>query len=159
MPSGKPVPATPEEMAKFGHIATLIRSYMEKHAMKAPAFAQLMGFKDIKHLSQIYKWGNAKAGPGPMYRGKLAKVLGCEPDYLKPHDAEYYRNNHPVTTMPSHTGRPRITDGPVLQFQASADGEARVRLDVTLPVAQAMPLLRILLDAGFLIGSSEVPSE
>ena len=158
MPSGKSVPATPKEIAQWGHIATLLREYMEKHAMKPAGFAQVMGLKDITHLSQIYKWSNAKAGPGPMYRAKMAKVLGVDPDYLKRRDP-----GHPLFAPATQSGqpvvsRPRATDGPVLQFAASSDGEARIRLDVTMPVAQAMPLLRILLDAGILIGG-EVPSE
>jgi hypothetical protein len=40
---------------------------------------------------------------------------------------------------------------PVLQFEVDGDGLARIRLDVSLPSADAVPLLRMLLDAGMIM--------
>jgi hypothetical protein len=42
--------------------------------------------------------------------------------------------------------------GDVLGFSVGTDGMARLRLDVTLPLDQAAPLLRVLLDAGVVLG-------
>jgi hypothetical protein len=41
----------------------------------------------------------------------------------------------------------------VLMFNVSPDGEARLRLDVTLPIDKAMPLVRLLFDAGVVINN------
>ena len=153
MPSGIRKPATPEQIARFGHIAALFRKHMEEHNQTYSDFAREIGYKPEK-LTQIYKWSGSKAAPSPAWRVKLSKVLGVPPDFLAARDPS-------DPTPPVHSGqvsRPRQSDGPVLQFAASSDGEARIRLDVTMPVAQAMPLLRILLDAGILTGG-EVPSE
>lgn len=43
----------------------------------------------------------------------------------------------------------------VLAFTANNAGEARIRLDVTLPMAAATPLLRMLLDAGLVFSPGE----
>lgn len=152
MPSGTPVKPTPEEVAKHGHIAAAIRKWLADHDARYPDLARELGWKNIRHLSQIYKWGGAKQAPGPMFRGKLAKVLGVEEDYLLPRkDGE--TRLPPVPNIPTaHPTYRKPDGGPVLQFAVAADGEARIRFDITLPIAQAMPLLRVLLDAGLLIG-------
>ena len=38
--------------------------------------------------------------------------------------------------------------GDILSFAVTATGEARIKLDIVLPLANATPLLRMLLDAG-----------
>lgn len=49
---------------------------------------------------------------------------------------------------------PAVRRAEVLSFVAMDDGSARVRVDVTLPVAQGAPLLRLLLDAGLMLGEA-----
>lgn len=143
MPSGTPRPATPDEVAKFGHIAALMRKYMTDHSLKGPQFAEAMGIKDMKNLAQLYKWLGSKAAPGHMYRKRVAKVLGVEPDFLRP------RKPGEVTHLPALTP---VKAGDVLQFNINSEGMVRLKFDATLPASKGIPLLKIVLATAELMG-------
>ena len=57
------------------------------------------------------------------------------------------------------TGRPASADRPLSFDVIGETGTARVRLDVVLPLDQAFPLFRMLMDAGYLYGSKENGNE
>jgi hypothetical protein len=49
----------------------------------------------------------------------------------------------------------RIASGsPVLSFTVNEDGNARIRLDASMPYDKAVPLLRLLLDAGMIVAAA-----
>lgn len=139
MPSGTPKSATPEQIAKYGHTAALIRKYMEERNMRGPAFAEALGM-DVKHLAQLYKWMGAKAGPGPMYRKKVAKLLGVPVETIR------IRNGSDATDLPSVIRKQNgKVAGDVLQFSINSEGQVRLRFDATLPASKGIPLLKIVL--------------
>ena len=155
MPSGIPKTATPEQVARYGHVAAVIREFMHEKGWSARQLMEALDVNVEGGGGHVYRWIAGKSAPSPKLRAKVAKIIGCKPEDLAPH-------NESVTTVaeaargvvPHNPARRTGVDGgggPVLQFAAAADGEARIRLDVTMPIAQAMPLLRMLLDAGILM--------
>lgn len=154
---GKAAPATPAELAEFGHIAARLRAFMKEREMIAPEVSQALGLG--RKSATIYKWLSGKGAPAPTLRARLAKLLGCqESDLLARKDGTLPRSIIASTALkPSVIARPIAPRaGSVLSFNVTGDGEARLVLDVTLPIAQAMPLLRILLDAGIVVGEAKL---
>jgi hypothetical protein len=144
-------PATAREIAMYGHIATAIRKAMEAKGFGPGDLNQAMG-RERGHTG-LYQWINAKGGPGPEIRGKLAKVLGVPAASLERRAV----GEEPGTAMvrlpsPGTSAVSRVPE--VLHFAVLTDGTARLRLDATLPVERGVALLRLLLDAGMIAASS-----
>lgn len=148
MPSGTPRPASAAEIARNGHVAAMIRKYLQDNNLKIVQFAELIGFKDMEHKAQLYKWTGAKAVPGHMYRNKIAKLLGVRPEALLPHDGSEPLAIPPIDTLARSITLVPKKSGDVISFSADAEGMARLRLDATMPVVYAMQLLRTIMDAG-----------
>lgn len=147
MPSGVKKPATAAQIAENGHIAARIRAYLGERGMGAEAFAKQVG---MSGNGGVYKWLNAKAAPGPKMRRKVATLLGCTPDELLPREPG---RKEPMvvsgTTLPLSV---RKAISKVLEFDVTSDGEAHIKLDISMPVDKAMPFLRLLMDVGVLVG-------
>lgn len=145
MPTGKPVAATPLQIAVNGHIAVALRDHMARHDMKPGDLNQLLGYERGNTL--VYTWLKARGAPGEKLRAKLHKVTGIPLDMLTPRDVD-----EPPTQVavrdPTHLVLRPTNPNPVLTFTVSADGTARIKLDAAMSLATAAPLLRILLDAG-----------
>ena len=147
-------PATPQQIAAYGHIAAALRDYLKRTGKDVGDLNKAIGVP--RGHTSVYHWLNGKGGPGPENRVKLAKLLGCQPDDL----AAKVRGKAPDAPVAGPVGKmlqqlqrppaphPAPRQGDVLAFTVQQDGTARIRLDATLPVATAMPLLRMLLDAG-----------
>jgi hypothetical protein len=148
MPSGIPRPATAAELAKWGHISTLLRAWAKANDSGALDVASQLG---IKNNGQVYKWFSAKAGPGPKFRNKLAKLIGCTPDDL---GARRAGQKMPVLTAAPETMAllQRKSKSDVLQFNVDNEGVGHIKLDVKLPVTHAVRFLRIIIDGGVLAG-------
>jgi hypothetical protein len=118
----------------------------------------------------IYQWLNGKGAPGPKFRPLVAKITGIPEADLKPRNV--IRQRGPVTKpanvalphpeaqpqlralLPHATVAPPQKASDVLTFNVQNDGMARIKLDVVLPFETATPLLRMLLDAGVVLGGS-----
>jgi transcriptional regulator with XRE-family HTH domain len=143
---------TPREIAMYGHIAAALRAAMEARGMSPADLNQAMGKE--RSYAGAYHWFGSKGAPGPDARAKLSKLLGIPIQQLMRRDP----GGLPVEAGPVlQIEGPRATPQkgsapPVLQFLVDGDGMSRIKLDVSLPTAQAVPLLRLLLDAGMIVG-------
>ena len=154
MPSAKP--ATPEQVAMFGHIAARLRGFMVERKWKAADLNQAIG-RDRGNAG-VFQWINGKGGPGPQMRAKLSKLTGIpETDLMirRPGEAVTVERLPAVADRTPRVATARALGGDVLGFNVGADGTARLRLDVTLPLATATPLLRMLLDAGIVFDKGD----
>jgi hypothetical protein len=145
------IPATPEQIAQFGHIATRLRAFMAERKWKVADLNAALGKE--RGDSGAHNWLNCKGAPGAVIRPKLAKLTGIpEADLVmrrRPGDGAASERLPAVPISPATRVAPtRALGADVLGFNVGADGTARLRLDVTLPLAVATPLLRMLLDAG-----------
>jgi transcriptional regulator with XRE-family HTH domain len=154
MPTGKASPATAIQIARYGHVAALLRAEMAKRDWGPAQFNEAM--KLGRSNTTIYQWLNCQGAPGPKLAPKVAKLLGVPVANLRANlggtEVAVSEPRRAVVLAPSLPVGQRRAE--VLSFVAMDDGNARIRLDATLPIAQAMPLLRMLLDAGMLIGET-----
>jgi transcriptional regulator with XRE-family HTH domain len=151
-------PATAYEIARNGHIAALIRSELAKRQWTVADLCRAMGL-DSKSTS-VYPWIKGTSAPGANFRRMLVKAFGVEESELMPREVDAAPT--PSALVPVSkvrvppvalaAARSLAATGDLLAFTVGPDGTARLRLDVTLPTEQAVPLLRILLDAGFVAG-------
>lgn len=153
------VPPSARELAQYGHFAALLRKYLNDNNLTAPQFMQQIGAPD--GAAQIYKWIGAKGAPGAKYRAAVAKLLGVPENDVKkrslqapnlPAKMEIIDEPVRLSTQRSHTRD-------VLLFSVGDDGQTRIKMDVTLPHDQGVPLLRVLLDAGILISGAMEDAE
>lgn len=155
-----PKPATPEQIAMYGHIAARLRGFLTERGWKAADLNAALG-KD-RGDAAAFTWLNGKGGPGATMRPKLAKLTGIpETDLLirRPGDGAARERLPAVVDRTPRVAPARPLGGDVLGFVVSPDGMARLRLDVTLPLAVATPLLRMLLDAGVVFDKGEMQHE
>jgi len=162
-------PATPEQIARHGHIAVLLRRYLEQTGMRMGDFGEhVLGSRtNLSH----YPWVAGRSAPGPASRKRLSRVLGVPAAYLAPRDPEADPGQYPdppqrlkvpdswtqlrlAQPQPVTTAPPRQPDKPatrrdLLSFQLHDDGTASIRLVAeNLPAEHAKSLLRVLLEAG-----------
>lgn len=138
MPIGKPIPATMAQLARFGHIAGTLRSAMQEQdpPWTTNVLITRLGIKG----TAPYGWIAGKSGPSAGMRRRLVKLFpGVPHDAWLPRESQ--SKNVPALAPPSRPPE-------VMSVNVSADGRARIRLDVTLPVVDAMPLIRMLFDQG-----------
>jgi hypothetical protein len=161
MTKGRIEPATPGQIAMFGHIAARLRQVMDERDWKVRDLNVAMDRAETQ--SDPYVWLAAKGAPSPKMRDRLAKVLKIPVADLMPRDdstvpmkAERVPRAAPPpraeTIAPPH---PPSRD--VLNFSINHEGQARIRLDVTMPALKGAGLLRILMDAGLTLGAAEDP--
>ena len=133
--------ASPYQILQFGHTATALRKVIESKGWTMAELVRQIGF--TKSHSGVYAWVNGTSQIPEIHREKLSKITGIPISELTPRDPE---NVPAVYSFPKAT--PTTRTGDVLAFTVASDGNARIKLDVSLPVDRAMPLLRMLLDAG-----------
>jgi hypothetical protein len=152
---------TPAQIAALGHVAALIRRELEARKMSVADLHRAIG-EDVKS-TRAYAWINSRSRITDQFRPKVAKALGVKEEDLMPRAL-----TQAVTVMPVSDAKLRAVQaaqgapartltaaGDVLAFSVNAEGNARLRLDVTLPLATAAPLLRMLLDAGIVMGGEQ----
>lgn len=130
-----------------GHAAAVIRAAMKRLDFAPADLNQKLG--RMRGHSGVYMWMNAKALPADDMRAQVAKLLGvAEADLLPRAEAP-----KPVPDLGPRLPAPRtsIGHGDVLSFRVNGGGEARITLDITLGLDKAVPLLRMLLDAGLVL--------
>lgn len=155
-------PPTPHQIARFGHVAAAIRAALAARGWSPADLHERLGMK--RNVTLAYGWLTCRSAPGATMRPRLTKLLGLHDKDMRPRAvtsgalAALPGPSAPgageamtrLQRMPMAAGAPghRAAGGEVLGFLVGADGLARIRLDVTLPLARAAPLLRLLLDAG-----------
>ena len=122
-------------MATINHpeVAAIIREAMARKNIRSSELGPLIGIK--KNSPTPYNWINGTNAPRLAIRPKLAKALGISPDDLAPRPA--------VQATPKANGNGHASARPSeqLSFALLADGQARLRLDVTGPIERISPIL------------------
>jgi hypothetical protein len=152
MTPGGGKPATPEQVARFGHVAAALRAYLKTANLKPADFNQEMGVDRAN--PKLYHWLNAKGAPSKGSRAKIAKLTGIpEVELMSRSIGEIARTALPVATtkLPAVVTTPGAKRPEVLAFVVDDEGRARIKLDVTLPIEDGAPLLRLLLDQGLVM--------
>lgn len=142
-------PANPDQIARNGHIAAAIRDFLARKGWKPPQLNEAIGLSPER--SNVYVWMSAKIAPSTVYQGKLARVMGVPITSLLPKElGEAASQAMPQLLPPGPGPGPKPRD--ILTITFATDGSAHIRLDATLPASQAMPIVRLLLDAGLVVG-------
>jgi transcriptional regulator with XRE-family HTH domain len=135
---------------RYSHIASLIRSALTANDWKVSEMNAKLGYK--KGATTIYPWLSGTSAPSDYLRPGLAKLLKVSEEELMP--KENVTLQKPKTSVvvyhPKTKTIPVIPTIDPLTFVITNDGQARIRLDVTLPLEDATPLLRMLLDANLI---------
>jgi hypothetical protein len=147
---------SPLQIAKHGHIAVIIRTQLAERKWTVPDFHERLGLK--RTASAAYNWLSCAGAPSPEYVRKMAKLFSLpasefearEPD-AEQLPAVLAAPGYPTVGPAKPAVRSPPPAGDVLGFSVGADGMARLRLDVRLPLGLAAPLLRVLLDAGIVM--------
>jgi transcriptional regulator with XRE-family HTH domain len=126
--------ASRQQVAMYGHIAARLRAFLKERDWMPPDLSEALG--QGRGSATVYKWLAATGAPAPRLRAKLAKATGIAETDL----------------MPRKPGVPAPAQAVALVTSPARIGEARIKLDLTLPLATATPLLRMLLDAGIVFG-------
>ena len=147
-------PPTREQVARFGHIAARLRAYLKMREMSVADLCEELGLD--RDNSRPYPWIAGKGAPNDGIRAKLAKVTGIPEADLMRRGSGDPPPSQAVALAPA-APRPITTRvGDILSFAVTATGEARIKLDIVLPLANATPLLRMLLDAGVVLTGETV---
>jgi hypothetical protein len=145
---------SPTELAAmYGHIATAIREAMERKGMNAGDLNEALG-KDRGNAG-VYYWIAGKGAPDDKQRPRVAKALGVPQDALQRRKVGegVAVAAKPGTALVRLPGPQAVRPAEILQFAILADGTARLRVDVTATAERGVALLRILLDAGWIVAT------
>lgn len=157
MPVGTPKPATAEQVAKYGHCAATMRAALKAKGWTIGDLNRALGKE--RGYSPPHVWNNAKGAPGPKLAKVVAKLLDVDPHDLTRRsmtaaDLKQPEASHALVRATA-TAPAQRAPGDVLTFSVDREGNARIKLDAVLPVEQAAPLFRMLLDAGIVMGRAE----
>ena len=133
----------------FGHIASALREWMSRENVSVNQLNSRLGIEETN--TSVYNFLNAKHAPGPSTRARLVKVTGIP-------EVRLAATGGPSEPRGGHgqacpCGGPQDRD--VLSFVVDGDGMATVVLHARLPLDTAMPLLRMILDAGVVFTKEE----
>jgi len=112
------IPSTPEQVARHGHIAVLLRRYLDQTGMRMADFHE-----HVLHVSRGANtgtiWLNAKGTPGPSARQTLSRVMGVPEGFFKARDPDADPRTYPeppktlkVPSTWTRPGHPRNADKP-----------------------------------------------
>lgn len=135
---------TPLQIAKYGHVAELLRREMLARGLTMVQLAKALNTTS----AAVSHWTRCQNGPGTKMRRNLAKLLGVEPAFLKAREVRELETEARANTKTLEITLRKQHIPDVLSFTVDAEGNARLRLDVILPIEHAAPLFRLLLDAG-----------
>lgn len=155
-------PTTPLDVARYGHVASKLREEMDKRGWKAADLNREMGHS--LNNSGPYAWLKAKSAPSEAAAKKLAKIFGCSWRDLQGRKVIEGK----ATEMPQVPAR--VANGPgrppgvkllgappqpgrVFNFGVDEAGQARIQLDISMPLPEALPLVQLLLERGLIRGA------
>jgi transcriptional regulator with XRE-family HTH domain len=146
---------TPDQLARYGHIAAFLREEMAKREWTASHLTQALELAPTS--TTVYTWLRGSGAPHPNMRARLAALFAVHESTFMAREiaGPVKATAAPVVTAPA---RPVRATQDVLSFSVDANGQARLRLEATLPLAVAAPLLRMLLDAGIVFGQEDAPA-
>jgi hypothetical protein len=136
-------PATPDKIARHGHTAAALRAYFKRTGESIGDFNIKMGMN--RGSANIYQWMNCKLGMSRKMARKVSKITGIPVEDLTPRALNTKVESKALVVIKDPIRRE------VLSFAVLQDGEARIKLDISLPLKSATPLLRLLLDAGLVL--------
>lgn len=145
-------PATPDQVAQYGHVAAELRKALAERGWKPGDLNAAIG-RD-RASPAVYTYLNAKGAPAPKMRKVLSHTLNI------PETALQRRHLNHVSVAEAAPmriegpgGAPRLAAAPpVLTFAIDdTGGMATLKLHVYRPIEEVVPLLRILLDAGAIV--------
>jgi transcriptional regulator with XRE-family HTH domain len=139
------------DVPRNGEVAGNIRQLMKDRGWTVPDLNEKLGMK--RSAANVYGWIKAKGAPGAEMQKRLAKLTGTKASDWAPNEAQSAPKpgQEIVRVYPPREQKPQPD---ILSFTVSPEGAARIRLDVTLPVQMAMPLVRMLLDQGLIVRDS-----
>jgi transcriptional regulator with XRE-family HTH domain len=143
-------PATPEQTYRYGHIAAALRQLMTQRGWKHADLCAAMGLE--KTATTPYIWLSAKGAPSEDYRKRLRKAFPEVPeDAWKPRpDSSAYAPPHVFDTAPANpvVAKPNtpastvtIIPSEVFSMSVTSDGQARVRFEKVMTMAEAYQLM------------------
>lgn len=146
------VEVSPARIATLGHVATLLKTEIEKRGWSMAEFNHAIGLEPKN--TKAYAWLACRSAISAGMRKPVAKVLGVKEADLMPRQLSQVQlpvvvsaNKQRAAVQAAGTpARTLSVSGDVLAFNVMADGQARLRLDVTLPLDKASKVLRLLLD-------------
>ena len=142
--------ATAEPLARYGHIAAGLRAFLKARKWAIGDLNQAMG--NERGHTGVYIWLNARGAPMKENRQKLAEVTGIPEIELMARSVKTTAKPPAVIERAVAIASAPTKRQEVLSFSVDDEGRARIRLDVAMPVEDATPLLRMLLDAGLVMG-------
>ena len=139
-------PQTPEQIIAYGEVATSLREWCKTNG-KGPRDINAIIGKGPSY-SAGYQYLSGKNAPSKYNRAILSKATGIPEEKLTKRKSfdQVTIEKPPTTKFVSKTSD-------ILSFTVTDTGEARIKLDVTLPMHSAVPLFRLILDAGVVMGS------
>lgn len=148
---------TPATIARYGHIVVFLREEMKKRDWGPADLTKALELGDKN--TRIYPWLRGSGAPGPDLRAKLGALFQVpEETFMAREISGAVVREKPSAMIAKAMALPAPKPQDVLTFNVTSDGQARLRLDATLPLAVAAPLLRMLLDAGLVFGQDEPAS-
>lgn len=144
------IPATAKQMAMFGHIATSLREWMERENVSVKEFNTRLGVNAAN--TGLYNFLNCKAAPGATLRARLVAATGIPESELLPRS---HGQSLAVATVKPPLAATPVKARDVLTFNVDSDSMATIVLHARLPLESAMPLLRMILDAGVVFTKGE----
>jgi len=146
------VKITPAKIAALGHVATLLKTEMERRQWTVAQFHKAIG--EPPKSTRAYAWITCRSAMTDAIRKKVAKALDVKEADLMPRELTQVQlpavvseaKQRAILHAGATPGRTLAISGDVLAFNVMADGNARLRMDVTLPLEKGSKVLRLLLD-------------
>jgi len=144
------------------HIVQLVQAYLAREKITQQELGARLGIS-AKKVAVASGWLRGVNAPSPVYRAKLAALLGVDEAELMRRDqgkapAEAQARAlvaHLQAPLPAAQVMPPRKQHDVLGYVVTADGQAEVRLLARGPHARMAAVFRMLLDAGLVPGGEE----
>jgi len=169
-PRGQPlVLLTAEPKPQHRHVALALRDYIQREEIALSELSRRVG---TRAAATSHPWAKGSGAVGEKFRAPLARLLGVPTSFLAPWDGEGAPPNLSAVQQPPEGAlgpvrqaralvareAPRTVQEPVapatpvlggrLSYEGHGDGTASIRVQARLPLAQAKPLFRVLMDSG-----------
>lgn len=148
--AGRPsLDASPQQILRNGHVAARLREELAKRDWKAPDLSAAVG--SARDGVVAYRWLSGKGAPSPKLAEKLVNLFGGTiADFLPRNPDAAHAELITLGAAPTPARRVHRPAAEVFAFTVNEHGVARIKLDVSLPLAKARPLFTQLLQTGLL---------
>lgn len=135
-----------------GRLGNLIQTELVNRKWVVGDLSEALGLP--RKSTTPYGWLAGRGVPTSAIRPKLAELLGVPENKLLQRKANGKAPAH-VTAPVEPSPFPPV----VLSFEVNTAGTATIKLEATLSVEEALPLLRTLIGAGVLVNTKEAVSD